>query len=175
MLTLLLLRHAKAEPGSFSVADIDRRLATRGHGDAPRMGAWLAAHDLIPDYIVCSSSCRTRETLQLVEPAFDGKVETVFEHAIYEATATRLLTVTRRTPTRARRLMLVGHNPGLEDLAKDLIGTADHVAADRLETRYPTSGLAVLTWREPSFVDAWAKLTPRSAHLQNFTAPRWLD
>lgn len=175
MLTLLLLRHAKAEPGSFSVADIDRPLAKRGHSDAPRMGAWLAAHGLVPDYAVCSSSRRTRETLQLVEPAFGVKVETVFERAIYEATATRLLTVTRRTPARVRRLMLVGHNPGLEDLAKDLIGTADRVAAEHLEIRYPTSGLAVLTWREPSFVDTWAKLTPRSAHLQTFTAPRWLD
>ena len=88
----------------------------------------------------------------------------------------RLLTVARRTPTRVRRLMLVGHNPGFEELAKDLVGTSDKTAAERLDKKYPTSGLAVLTWKKGSgSVDAWAKLTPRSAHLQAFVAPRYLD
>ena len=87
----------------------------------------------------------------------------------------RLLTVVRRTPPKVRRLLLVGHNPGLEELTDDLIGTADEVAAERLAQKYPTSGLAVLSWPASTAIDTWAKLTPRSAHLQAFVAPRWLD
>ena len=175
MLQLLILRHSKAEPGSYGVPDIERPLAARGHADAPRMGAWLAHNEYVPDYIVCSSARRTRETLQLAAPALGAEIATAFEPAIYEATAMRLLTVVRRTPPKVRRLLLVGHNPGLEDLADDLIGTADEAAAERLAQKYPTSGLAVLTWTAPTAIDTWAKLTPRSAHLQAFVAPRWLE
>ena len=174
MLTLLLLRHAKAEPGSFAIADIDRPLADRGHADAPRMGAWLKAEKLVPDYIVCSSSRRTRETLALVAPAFGGKIETRFEPAIYEATTMRILTVVRRTPAHVKCLLVIGHNPGLEDLTDDLMSRSDKIAGERFEQKYPTSGLAVLTWPAPSAIDSWAKLTPRSAYLAAFTAPRWL-
>lgn len=175
MLTLLLLRHAKAEPGSFSVPDIERVLAARGRDDAPRLGAWIAAHDLVPDYIVCSSARRTRETLALTEPAFGHAVETVFEPAIYEATAMRILTTIRRTPQHVRRLMLVGHNPGLESLAKDLIGIAGAVAEERLNRKYPTGGLAVLRWPPSSGIETWQKVTGRTGHLDAFIAPRYLD
>ena len=138
------------------------------------MGAWLAAHDLVPDHIVCSTSRRTRETLALAAPAFGRKIETSFEPAIYEATATRLLTVLRRTPAKVRRLLMVGHNPGLQDLANDLIATSEPVAAERLAKKYGTSGLVVLHWAKGT-VDAWAKVTPRSAHLDAFMAPRYLE
>lgn len=175
MLQLLLLRHAKAEPGSYAVPDIERSLAPRGQTDSPRMGAWLAHQNLIPDYIVCSSARRTRETLSLVTSAFDIAIETAFEPAVYEASAMRLLTVVRRSPAKARRVLLVGHNPGLEELADDLIGTTDDVAAERLAEKYPTAGLAVLSWPVSSAIDSWAKLTPRSAHLEAFMAPRCLD
>ena len=175
MLTLLLLRHAKAEPGSFSLPDIDRSLAPRGRDDAPRMGAWLAAHDLIPDYIVCSPLRRTRETLQLVMPALAREIETVFDPAIYEASMARLLAVLRRTPTRAQRVMFVGHNPGFEDLANDLLGSADATAAERLENKYSTAGLAVLAWPAASGIHQWAKVTARRAHLEAFVAPRYLQ
>lgn len=175
MLTLLLFRHAKAEPGAFSVPDVDRSLTERGRADAPRIGAWIAAHDLVPDLIVCSPSRRTRETLALAVPAFGRDVETAFEPAIYESTATRLLTVVRRTPARVQRLMLVGHNPGMEELAKDLAGTADATAEDRLYKKYPTAGLAVLTFPRLSGIDAWPKVTGRTATLDAFIAPRYLD
>lgn len=175
MLTLILLRHAKAEPGSFSVADIERPLADRGRSDAPRLGAWITAHDLVPDYIVCSPARRARETLALAKPAFGNAVETVYEPAIYEATAMRILTLVRRTPVHVKRLMLVGHNPGFENLAKDLTGTADEEAGQRLDKKYPTAGLAVLSWPKASSVETWQKVTGRTAHLAAFVAPRYLD
>ena len=171
MLTLMLLRHAKAEPAASGVDDADRPLAPRGRSDAPRMGASLAAAGHVPDLILCSPARRTRETLELVVPSFGAVIATRLEPAIYEASMARLLSVLRRTPASVQRLMLVGHNPGFEELAHDLVRTADKEAAARLDKKYPTSGLAVLAFEH----DAWAKVTPRSAHLALFTAPRYLD
>ena len=170
MLTLLLFRHAKAEPAVHGMDDIDRPLAPRGRSDAPRIGAFIATQSLTPDLILCSTARRTRETLELAAPAFGAVIATRLEAAIYEATTARLLAVIRRTPAGVHRLMLVGHNPGFEDLAIDLVRTAEKDAAGRLEKKYPTSGLAVLTFQ----ADGWAKIAPRSAHLSIFTAPRYL-
>lgn len=170
MLTLLLLRHAKAEPATPGVADIDRALADRGRVDAPRMGAYLSEHKLVPDLIICSTARRTRETLDLVVPELGAVVPSLMEAAIYEASVARLLGVIRKAPAMAHRLMLVGHNPGFEDLASDLMRTADKDAESRFDKKYPTSGLAVLTFD----IDAWAKLTPRTGTLVAFTAPRYL-
>ncbi len=171
MLTLMLLRHAKAEPGSARLADQDRPLSGRGQSDAPRMGAWISEHDLVPDLVVCSTARRTRETLTLVTPAFGRDVPASFDPAVYEATTARLLTVLRRTPAAPRRLMLIGHNPGLEDLALDLMGDAEPGVAERLRAKFPTCGLAVLDLP----VAAWAQLTPRSARLTQYMAPRFFD
>jgi len=170
MLTLILFRHAKAEPASPGIEDIDRPLAPRGRTDAPRLGAFLATENLVPDLILCSPSRRTRETLELAVPAFGAVIATREEPAIYEASMARLLSVIRRTPAGVHRLMLVGHNPGFEELALDLARTADKDAAARLDKKYPTAGLAVLTFE----MDTWAKVTARTGNLTHFTAPRYL-
>ena len=170
MLTLLLLRHAKAEQAVHGMDDIDRPLAPRGRSDSPRMGAFIAAEALMPDLILCSTARRTRETLELAAPAFGAAIATRLEPAIYEATTARLLAVIRRTPAAVHRLMLVGHNPGFENLTSDLVRTAEKQAAEQIERKYPTSGLAVMTFQ----ADAWAKIVPRSGHLTIFTAPRYL-
>lgn len=170
MLTLILFRHSKAEAATPGMTDIDRGLAPRGRTDAPLLGAAIVREALIPDLIVCSTSRRTRETLALAAAAFPAAVETHMEAAIYEASPARLLSVIRRTPAGVSRLMLVGHNPGFEDLARDLIHTADKDADARMGKKFPTSGLAVLTFKHGD----WAKLTPRSGHLALFTAPRYL-
>ena len=170
MLTLLLLRHAKAEPAVLGMDDIDRPLAPRGRSDAPRMGAFIVAQALVPDLTLCSTARRARDTLELAVPAFGAVIATRPEPTIYEATTARLLAVIRRTPPGVHRLMLVGHNPGFEDLTSDLVRTAEKQAAAQLEKKYPTSGLAVMTFQAA----AWAKIVPRSGHLTVFTAPRYL-
>ena len=172
MLTLLLLRHAKAEAGRATLADQERSLAPRGQADAPRLGRFIAEHDLVPDLVVCSSARRTRETWALVDPEFGKAVTSHIEPGIYEATTARLLAVIRRTPATTRRLMVIGHNPGLEELARDLmrVDGANPEAARRLGEKYPTAGLAVLEFPH----DQWSKITPRSAELVEFTAPKYL-
>ena len=173
MLTLLLLRHAKAEPGRATLADQDRSLAPRGKMDAPKLGRFIAREKLVPDLVLCSSARRTRETWALVEPEFGAAVEMHFEPGIYEATTARLLAIVRRTPPMVKRLMLIGHNPGLEELTDDLMGVGDanSEASHRLSEKYPTAGLAVLEFAH----DQWARVTPRSSRLVAFTAPKYLD
>jgi len=172
MLTLLLLRHAKAEPGRATLADQDRSLALRGQTDAPRLGRFIAQEKLVPDLVLCSPARRTRETWALVEPELGGTLDAYYEPGIYEATTARLLAIVRRTPPKAKRLMLIGHNPGLEELAGDLMGgdDADSDAARRLSEKYPTAGLAVFKLPQ----DQWSKIAPRSARLVAFTAPKYL-
>jgi phosphohistidine phosphatase len=169
MLTLMLLRHAKAETGRANLADKDRSLAERGRADAALMGERLVRDGLVPDRVLCSTARRTRETWALVSAELGAVVPVDFEPAIYEATTARLLTVIRRAPATAKRLLVVGHNPGLEDLINDFVREAETGAAARLAEKYPTSGLAVLELP----ITSWTQATPRSARLTHFTAPRY--
>jgi phosphohistidine phosphatase len=169
MLKLILLRHAKAEPGRPRMADHDRSLAERGIGDASLAGKWLGHSDLLPDLTVCSTARRTRETWRLVSEVLGAVVAVQFEAAIYEATAARLLTVIRRVPVTARTLLVIGHNPGLQDLAADLVRDAEPEAAERMAQKFPTSGIAVFAFKAVN----WSQIVPRSARLEAFTAPRY--
>ena len=115
MRELILLRHAHAEPAAEGVADIDRPLSAEGLAEAQAAGRWLVEQNLVPDRILCSPARRSRETLEAVLATI-GYVEQRLEDSIYEATAgilAELADANRET----ERLMLVGHNPGLERLA----------------------------------------------------------
>ncbi|MFI6506122.1 SixA phosphatase family protein [Streptosporangium sp. NPDC050855] len=113
--TLVVLRHAKAAqpPG---VADRDRPLTESGERDARRIGAALADLGLRPDLVLCSPSARTRRTVALALPDADVS----FEPSVYEAYADELLALVRRSGTEARTLLLVGHNPGVQELVRML-------------------------------------------------------
>jgi phosphohistidine phosphatase len=169
MLTLMLLRHAKAEPGAPRVADKDRALAERGLADATRMGERLARDGMVPDRVICSTARRTRETWANLSAELGATVPVDFDAAIYEATTARLLTVIRRAPSTAKRLLLIGHNPGFEALTNDFVREAETGAAARLAEKYPTCGLAVLELP----IATWSQTTPRTARLTHFTAPRY--
>lgn len=167
MLRLMLLRHAKSD-WPDGVADIDRPLARRGREAAPRMGAYMADEGLHPDLVLVSPARRARETWDLVAPAL-GEVETRSEPRIYEAPAERLLQVVREAG-RARGLMLVGHNPGFEDLARRLVGHGDRYAYARLAQKYPTAGLAVIDFP----AQTWAEAAERGGRLDRFVTPAGL-
>ena len=165
MRRLMLLRHAKSD-WPDGVADIDRPLAPRGREAAPRMGAYLAAEGLLPDQVLVSPARRARETFDLVAPSLGGA--TVREEPrIYEAPAARLLQVAREGEADARALLLVGHNPGFEDLARRLVGHGDRYAFARLSAKYPTAGLAVIDFA----VKAWSEIGPGAGRLDRFVTP----
>lgn len=158
MRELILLRHAHAEPATPGSADLDRPLSAEGLAEAEAAGRWLAEQRLIPDGILCSPARRARETLEAVLARI-GYVDQRIEPSIYEATPGTLITLADGH-AQCDRLMLVGHNPGLERLAALL-----HSGQSGDYRGMPPSAIAVLT------LSKQAVLEPGAAHLSAFWWP----
>ncbi|WP_019903028.1 histidine phosphatase family protein [Methylobacterium sp. 77] len=169
MRRLMLLRHAKSDR-SPGVRDIDRPLNPRGFKAAPQIGAYLAANALHPDKVVVSPSLRTRSTWDSVSEAL-GMAEADIVDAIYEAPSSSLLRVIRATPADVRTLLLIGHNPGIQDLALALVGDGPREATARLSVEFPTAALAVIDIEG----DAWTEFRAGKGRLDRFVTPKGLD
>lgn len=167
---LILLRHTKSD-WPDGVADHDRPLAKRGLRAGPVMGTYMAEAGLVPDLAIVSTARRTQETWALVRHALATAIPAVDEPRIYEAPAQRLLDVIRQAPDDAHTLLLVGHNPGLEDLAAMLIGAGAANDLARLRDKYPTGGLAVIAF-DPV---PWKAVAAGTGTLDRFVTPRLLD
>jgi phosphohistidine phosphatase len=158
MRELILLRHAHAEQEGLGQDDIDRPLSRQGMAEAEAAGKWLKEHNLLPDRIVCSSARRARETLEEVLQ-ITGFVEQRQEPRIYNATPGMLMEVAdehRECP----RLMLVGHNPGLEQLVA-LLSSGQSGDFRGM----PAAGLVVL------HIPAGAEFEPGIASMEHFWWP----
>ena len=151
----MLLRHAKSDWPD--VPDHDRPLAKRGRKDAPAVGRWLRDRGYLPEVVVCSTARRTRQTWELVAPELGGSPSVRFEPRAYAASPMTLLHLARELPGRCRAALLIGHNPGIEDLAGAL--------AD-VELRFPTAAVAVF-----EFTGDWPGLAPGQARLLDSTTP----
>jgi phosphohistidine phosphatase len=173
---LVLLRHAKsAWP---DLPDHERPLAGRGRRDAPVMGRWLRAAGHVPDRVLCSSARRTRETWQLAQPELGTAPPVSFEDRVYEASAAELLDLARDAPPEVRTLLIIGHAPGIPELALMLAGAttpagrggtsgAGPEAAGRMRAKFPTAAVAVL-----ELTGSWDRLGPGTARLTSFVTPR---
>ncbi|KFC67120.1 Phosphoglycerate/bisphosphoglycerate mutase [Bosea sp. LC85] len=166
MLRLLLLRHAKSS-WSTGLTDRERPLAVRGREAAPAMGRYLAEEMLLPDLVLVSPARRTVETWELVGPMLPERPGSHLEPRIYESKPERLLQVVQDTEANVRTLLMIGHNPGLEELAAKLIGHGDRYAAARMAQKYPTCGLVVLDFA----VEDWRDVAPRGGRLDRFVTP----
>jgi phosphohistidine phosphatase len=173
----MLFRHAKsAWP---DVADHKRPLAHRGRRDAPVMGRWLCDAGLVPDRVLCSTARRARETWQLARTGLGVAPPVTFERGIYEGAAADLLALIQRVPSTTTKLLVIGHNPAIEDLAFMLTaaGSGDQAcsgthaarpgALERMRAKFPTAAIAVL-----DLTGGWAALTPGHARLTAFVIPR---
>ena len=161
MKELLLLRHAKSDWGDPGLADHERPLAARGEREAPRIGAFLAANSLAPDLVVSSPAERARATAKRVIKAADYSGDLHFDERIYLADANSLLRVVRGLPESASRVMLVGHNPGFEELAASLCGGS---------VRMSTAALACIELPD----ERWATVEPGSGMLLWLVNPKVL-
>ena len=166
MRRLMLLRHAKAAPLG-GAGDLVRSLAPRGREAAPVMGAYLAREMLFPDLVLVSPSARTRETWALVAAALPEATSVRFEERIYEASHDRLLEIVEEVEAPARGVLMVGHNPGMADLARMLAGHGDRYAFARMREKFPTCGLAVIDFP----VDDWVATAPGTGRLERFVTP----
>ncbi|MER6778530.1 MULTISPECIES: histidine phosphatase family protein [unclassified Streptomyces] len=163
---LVILRHAKSA-WPDGVPDHDRPLGPRGLRDAPAAGRLLARSFGVPDLVLCSPARRTRETWDLAAAELDHVPPVRHDPSLYAADAQDLLDVVREVPPEVGTLLLVGHNPGLEDLVLLAAGAAAGDALERVRTKFPTSAVAVLTLQGP-----WSHLGPGTALLTDFAVPR---
>ena len=163
---LLILRHAKSDWDAGAAADFDRPLTRRGKRDAPKIGAWLAREGLVPDTVISSPARRARQTAARVCKALAiDKAQIRWEATIYEATLAGLLAVLEGCPAEASRVLLVGHNPGLENLLLHLCGAGLDLPDDG--KLLPTGSLA---WLE--LPADWASLEAGSVQLISLIRPR---
>jgi phosphohistidine phosphatase len=167
MRRLMLLRHAKTERAAPGERDRDRKLMKRGRTDAEAIGAYMAHHGLVPDLALVSTAKRAQETWALAAGAFAKPAQTVSDDRIYNATPRTLIEVIADA-RRAHRLVVVGHNPGLHDLALQLIASGDVEMREQLNEKLPTSGLVVI---DLAF-DDWSLLHPHAGRLERFVSPR---
>jgi phosphohistidine phosphatase len=168
MRTLHLLRHAKSSWDDDSLADHERPLSPRGVRDAKRIGKHLGTLPATPDLVLCSSAVRTRQTLDLVKSSL-GDATVHVEEGLYGASADDLLARLRGLPDAARSALVIGHNPGIEDLTLDL--AAPGPLLDAVSVKFPTCALATLALGDRT----WSALSQGDAELVGFTIPRDLS
>jgi phosphohistidine phosphatase len=165
---LLLMRHAKAEPGGPEVADRDRPLAQRGLRDAALIGAAVAREGMTPDLVLCSPAARTRQTLDAMLACFAVAPQIVFDDALYGAAEPDYLQAIAEAGDGTRHLLVVGHNPTIHAAAIALTGSGDRLARARLAGKFPTAALAIIAFSG----DVWSKTVPGSGELLSLLVPR---
>ena len=173
MRRLMLLRHAKTEHDAPSGRDHDRRLDERGRLDAAAIGTWISRHPPLPDAVLVSTAMRARQTWDIAREAMADapppRVEWLDE--IFGAEPTQLLqTIRMAAVTDPARLLLVGHNPGMHELALMLAGDGDTAAKKAIQDNLPTAGLVILDFA----IDDWDEVAFRGGELVRFTSPKLL-
>ncbi|MFC8346963.1 SixA phosphatase family protein [Streptomyces sp. NPDC057280] len=164
---LVVLRHAKSA-WPEGVRDHQRPLAPRGLRDAPAAGRALAEADCLPDLALCSTAVRARQTWDLAAAQWGTPPPVRHDARLYGADVPELLEVVHEVSAEVETLLLVGHNPGLEELVLELAGDGLDDTLDTVRVKFPTSAIAVLAWRGT----AWEALAPGTALLTAVTVPR---
>ena len=163
---LFLLRHAKAGWAAPGMTDFDRQLSAAGIADAEALGHRMRKAGLIPDAVLCSTARRAMQTFdRLSSTLFTQAPQTIHAAELYNSDAASYVAAIRRAPA-GKALLVVGHNPMMEDLTFALPADGDAQAMKLAETGFPTCGLAVLHFDGPR-----AELAPGAGHLQAFLKP----
>jgi len=170
MKKLTLLRHAKAGDDGLAARDLDRRLNAKGRRAARAIGRHLRETRTCFDAVVASPATRVAETVEEVGNGYGRGLDPAWDKRIYLASAAELIELIREQPAGAARLLLVGHNPGLEDLTLELL-RENEAQRDEIAAKYPTGTLAEIEFD----IDDWADLAPGTGGLARFVRPRDLD
>jgi phosphohistidine phosphatase len=167
---IYLFRHAKSSWDDPTLEDFDRPLAPRGRRATEVMRNYMRLADVRPDLVLCSSSVRTRQTLENVHPAIGASAKVRYDRKLYHGGVLALSNRLRRLPDEVASVMLVGHNPVLQDLAVSLTGCGDRDAIARVKAKFPTAGLVTLVLQR----DHWRDLESGACELHSFVVPRSL-
>ncbi|MEZ4414338.1 MAG: histidine phosphatase family protein [Gemmatimonadota bacterium] len=171
MRRLLLLRHAKSSWDDASLDDFERPLAARGRNDAPRMARYLWENDLLPDVALCSPARRAAETWEAVAPLLGGRVPVEYDRSLYMAAPSTLLRLVQSQPLEHSSVLVLGHNPGLEEAACRLVVDGSERDLERMTLKYPTCALAVIDFP----CELWGEVDWGQGRLQRFVRPRDLN
>jgi phosphohistidine phosphatase len=167
---LMVLRHASSEKAEPGMRDFDRALKECGRKDAAKMGAYMAHHALLPDRVILSPARRARETWEHVSKALSALPPVDYDNRLYEGGPDAILGLIKENDPSVRSLLIVGHNPGLHEIARQLIAAGDVEARERLNEALPPAGLVIIDFP----VDEWRKVRPHHGRLKVFIDPRSL-
>jgi phosphohistidine phosphatase len=171
MRRLLLFRHARAERSIAGASDLERTLVERGRKDAGTIGAYMANHGLVPERVLLSPAARAQQTWTCAASVIKPAPAVASVDTLYDATAHNMLTVIQNAPASVRSLLVIGHNPGMHELALMLIATGDVDAREALREELPTAGLVIIDFA----LDEWRRLHPASGRLERFVSPKSLE
>jgi phosphohistidine phosphatase len=166
--TLFLLRHAKSSWDEPLLGDHERPLTKRGRRATKVIARYLRSQGVTPELVLCSSARRTQETLERLTVGCTNDVEVHVERDLYLASAVDLLDRVRLVPAEVSSVLLIGHNPAIQELALTLARRAAEV--DPIRQKFPTAALATLSFDAP-----WEQLSPGGAELTAFVKPRDLE
>lgn len=170
MKRLYLLRHAKAVPPDPRLEDHDRELTVRGMHDAGAMARYMRKNGFMPDLVLSSTAARTRQTAELVLREMEARAD--YRAALYLAEPGKILALVQAASNSVAGVMVVGHNPGMEELAtllaREPVRRKERARRDVLEEKYPTAALAVLEFD----VEKWRDLRPGEGELVDFVRPK---
>jgi len=164
--TLVPVRHAKSS-WDYDVDDHERPLSGRGRRDAEALGLLLSQRSLRPDLVFCSTATRTRQTWEYAIAGGASAGEVQYLQEIYRAWVPELLTMIRDVPDEIHTLLVLGHAPGIPDLVEHLCVRTDSPDWAQMDSKFPTSALAVVNVPGP-----WAELGKGRAELSSFVVPR---
>jgi phosphohistidine phosphatase len=159
MKTLYLLRHAKSSWKDETLVDVERPLNGRGRRASETVGAFLKREKIIPDLVLSSSAIRARQTTDIVVEAAKLRTDLRFDERIYEASAQKLLEVVRQIEKSKKAVLLVGHNPGLEEFLELLTGTSETM---------PTGTLSKVVLK----LSSWAAVGDKAGALEWIVRPK---
>jgi phosphohistidine phosphatase len=163
--TLYVLRHAKSSWAEPTLPDHERPLAPRGERACTLIAEHLRSKRIFADLVLCSSSKRTRDTLELIAPALGDHPDIRVEERLYQATRSDLLARLREIAENVRSVLVIGHDPALQELVLEL--ATENKLRNRVRAKFPTAALATLLSREP-----WARFSAGSLELTAFVRPK---
>ena len=172
MKRLYILRHAKAAAAEPGQDDHARALTVRGIADAEALARYLRKNEARLDRVLISTSARTIQTADLVLRELEGPPRADYRDGLYLASAVKILTMLKMLPGKLSDVMIVGHNPGLEELAvflaREPVRRKERERRGELDEKFPTTALAVLDFD----IDHWRDLKPESGKLVDFVRPK---